>query len=362
MRYALLIALVLLVTPLTLHAEEPKAPAEDACIKALKELIEAARTADAERHLALGNAYGDPEAMAKAAFGEDYTKLPKLAQVRTRDLMVAFVFGGMLSRWGADAEKAGAVPQQYLSEALPKGRRKVSFRIGERDFAVLMLAGAEGPRIVDVGRDDRMVMAMIGAQYEAAGRMADERGERGQLNPLVFLILLVDKTRARAREVKTKDNLRSLAALILSRRTGSTWPAFSGKRFVVSVAAHKDLDTRRAENLAIFFSPTVAPANRARPVAYDGLAPKTLATTDVSKLTSYAGRRNGEEAYRITPEQEKEGTPILADLSLPNVAVVAFSNGEVRTLDRKALGLGPDDPIVAGDASKSPVLRLLSSE
>ena len=53
---------------------------------------------------------------------------------------------------------------------------------------------------------------------------------------------------------------------------------------------------------------------------------------------------------------------LLADLHFPDVAIVAFADGRVEVMDRKALGLGPNDPIVAGDESKSPILRTLSDE
>lgn len=53
---------------------------------------------------------------------------------------------------------------------------------------------------------------------------------------------------------------------------------------------------------------------------------------------------------------------MLADLSFPDVALVAYASGKVVELDRGALGLEPGDPIVVGPASKSAILRCLSAE
>ena len=41
---------------------------------------------------------------------------------------------------------------------------------------------------------------------------------------------------------------------------------------------------------------------------------------------------------------------------------MAFLDGKVRYMNRRDLGLAPTDPIVAGAASKSPVLQALSIE
>ena len=65
----------------------------------------------------------------------------------------------------------------------------------------------------------------------------------------------------------------------------------------------------------------------------------------------------------LDPEQDAKGpTPLIGDLSCDDGAVVGYSDGSVRFLDREELGLGPDDPIVAGPRSKSPILRRLSSD
>ena len=86
------------------------------------------------------------------------------------------------------------------------------------------------------------------------------------------------------------------------------------------------------------------------------------ADLDVSKLTSYAGRRNAHREFALTVPDLERGAPLIADLSFPDVAIVGLSNGAVKVMTRADLGLGSEDPIAVGDTSKSPVLRVLSDE
>ena len=66
--------------------------------------------------------------------------------------------------------------------------------------------------------------------------------------------------------------------------------------------------------------------------------------------------------YKITPEEAKEGAPLIADLSFPDVAIIGFTDGSVRVLTRKDLGLESGDPIIVGASSKSELLKKLSDE
>ena len=166
---------------------------------------------------------------------------------------------------------------------------------------------------------------------------------------------------------RSMENLRTIAALIMTRARAKGWKAFpySGKNFVLASVAHGDLDPRIEEELGVLFSP-----------GQDAYAPDKIALSaygyvtrgalrggvDFHRLTSYAGRRNAEREYRLTASDLVTGTPIVADLSFPDVALVAFTNGEVRQMGRAALGLGPEDPIVVGDDSKSRYLQPLSDE
>lgn len=163
-------------------------------------------------------------------------------------------------------------------------------------------------------------------------------------------------------------NLRDLASLMMSRsdgRVNGKWPPYSGKAFVLALVADGSMHHRNTRALSRLFAPTQRPADfNALLDDYRRVTAESLrAGMDVRHLTSYAGRRNAEEAYGLTQASVDEGAAILADLlSIPGKAIVAFADGGVEILTRKDLGPGPDDPIVVGDASKSPILRALSDQ
>ncbi|MHC5011082.1 MAG: hypothetical protein ACYTG6_09055 [Planctomycetota bacterium] len=162
--------------------------------------------------------------------------------------------------------------------------------------------------------------------------------------------------------VNSLTNLRQLSVRFVEQSTTRRWPTLNGKHFVLSLVVTGAIDRERPEQLAWLFSP----GDRERslddidPLRWKDVTMEALKRErDVSDLTSYAGRRNRVRECMITPDQLARGTPILADLSFDGLALVAFSNGTVRRMDREALGLGTEDPIVAGEASSSPVLFLL---
>ena len=165
------------------------------------------------------------------------------------------------------------------------------------------------------------------------------------------------------------NNVRHLAMLIVERaaREGS-WPTWDGKRFVLSVVAHGDWRVAKEADAQLLFAGYRKPGTLPTPSSYAAVTVETLATLPVASLTSYAGRRNTDSRFRLPdgwlsrPDSWMGDEPILADLSLPDVAIVGFANGSARALEREELGLDPEDPIVAGDASKSPLLRALSDE
>ena len=109
-------------------------------------------------------------------------------------------------------------------------------------------------------------------------------------------------------------------------------------------------------------------APRTRPLkfpgaaAYAALTPEALTTQRFANLTTYAGRRNAAKDLAITPQSPPATTALFADLSFDGGALVAFLDGKVKYLNRKDLGLAPTDPLVAGPASKSPLLQPLSTE
>ena len=79
-------------------------------------------------------------------------------------------------------------------------------------------------------------------------------------------------------------------------------------------------------------------------------------------LGGYAGRRNDEAAWRLEDVEDPSREVILGCRHHEDGVVLGYADGRARFLDRKALGLGPDDPIEFGDASKSPLLRALSED
>lgn len=165
------------------------------------------------------------------------------------------------------------------------------------------------------------------------------------------------------------NNVRHLAMLIVERaaREGS-WPPWDGKRFVLSVVAHGDWRVAKEVDAQLLFAGYRKADTLPRPSAYAAVTVEALPTLPVAGLTSYAGRRNTDSRFRLPdgwlsrPDGWMGDEPILADLSLPDMAIVGFADGCARALEREDLGLDPDDPIVAGDASKSPLLRALSDE
>lgn len=153
-------------------------------------------------------------------------------------------------------------------------------------------------------------------------------------------------------------------AIIFSERAyhQRPWPPYGGRNFVLSLVAHKLIDVRNPQNLEIFFCPGSPDAQPMPPrAAYEEVTKESLAAQRFPNLTDFAGRRNDEPAYRLQPGDHEREVPILG-CRMVDGAIVGFSNGRVRWLDRENLGLGPDDPIVFGDASKSPMLEPLSDE
>jgi hypothetical protein len=159
------------------------------------------------------------------------------------------------------------------------------------------------------------------------------------------------------------NNLRNLTALLIARANVEGWPPYEGKAFVLSLVATGDLATSIPENLPTLWSPFDPSFRRDRLAAlpYGKVTKEALASgMDVRGLTSYVGPRHAETLKRLGISPNVGPVPVLADLHVPDGAIVAFSNQQVKFLRRKELGLGPDDPIVAGDGSKSPILRQLT--
>ena len=161
------------------------------------------------------------------------------------------------------------------------------------------------------------------------------------------------------------EQMRMLLFYFTSNGVGSKqpWPSVGGKNFVLWLVAKgymaRDVDT----SLQALFSKGDKAHRYPGMAAYKDLTVEKLAGLRFPALTSYAGRRNAEAAHALTPQILAAGkAPVLADLHYPGGAIVGFTDGTVRWMSLKDLGLSPGDPLVAGDASKSPLLRSLGSD
>jgi hypothetical protein len=163
----------------------------------------------------------------------------------------------------------------------------------------------------------------------------------------------------RASLFKSEDNMRSLATLLFDE-AGPRLP-MGGKRLALSLLLDGRIDRTNPRNLEVLFSPGDRELSfqKVGAAAYAGLTGASLLdpATDVRRLTSYAGRRRG------APSPTGR-VPLFADLSFRDrgYVLVAWSDRRVEKLTRADLGLGPDDPIVVGPHSTSPILRELSDE
>jgi hypothetical protein len=149
--------------------------------------------------------------------------------------------------------------------------------------------------------------------------------------------------------------------LVRSQDKGRGHPPYSGRAFVLSLVVDGIVDPAEPGALDVMFSPA-DPAGHQRPSIeeYQALSRERLAAGgDFRRFTSYVGPRNG----GLDAVLPRDGTrqPIVADLYFdPSGALVGFRDGSVEFVPRAELGLGRDDPIVAGPTSRSPILRQLS--
>jgi len=142
----------------------------------------------------------------------------------------------------------------------------------------------------------------------------------GMLFAFVWPVVRLSNDEAALR-TRSKDDVRSLLTMAIARgRSHADGERSTGKAFVLKL---------------------VPAAERGR----------------FQDLAQYAGPAS------LDPEPDAKGpTPLIGRLSCDDGAVVGYSDGSVRFLDREELGLGPDDPIVAGPRSRSPILRRLSTD
>jgi prepilin-type N-terminal cleavage/methylation domain-containing protein len=188
-----------------------------------------------------------------------------------------------------------------------------------------------------------------------------------------MVVALVPVITEKGNQTKSKDNVKNIITLMLTRRTGKVsggWPRYNGKNFVLSVIATGDLDQRRKENLEMLFSPgdviyTLEDTDLTR---YKDVTRTSLKSNgDFHELTSYAGRRNQERDFLVTPDQEKMGTMIVCDdddgaVHHPDGLVCGYTSGDVRYLEWFEFDMqkpeDPDNPDeFLGDASSHDELQ-----
>ena len=300
-----------------------------------------------------------PSELSRWAFGADYDQLSKADQKRV-DSFMWFVTLGMLRRM----HDGRGAPLDLASHVIEGGHRVVRVPAGRRTAEIVVARNKSDGQIgiVDVGLGGERFGDKLKGLWTVVCWKAGEEVDRRPLL-MEFVASIAKKTQEKARKVKTKDNIRLLVTLMLVKVTERGWKYFpyGGKCFVLGPVASGDLDKTQADHLAVLYSPTVPKSKYAPLEAYKDVTRDALkAGRDCSKLTSYAGRRNNEAAYRITAAEESAGTIIIADLSFEDVVIAGWSNGRVGELSREQLGLGPDDHITVGDESKSPMLKKLS--
>ena len=321
-------------------------------------------------------------------------------------LCIALLIGVVVSqgRLHFGALLAVAVVFAALIAVLVTGARLLALATGGKDgslFAVyrslrmaLLVTGWTAAlsllAVLVAGRRDVQAPVVLGilVAWSAAsfwlarfvGRRAADEGRSRLPAPLVvafgslpllvlmgFLLALLTPHRGMHPEVHPHsqrivcvNNARNLAIICSERARRRGWLPYGGKNFVLGLAAHKLIDIRNPDNLEVFFCPG-ASEGRPRPSreAYVAVTKEALGLRRLPELTDFAGRRNDEAGFRLQPGDEERSEPIVG-CRLGEYVIVGFSNGAARVYDREDLGLGPDDPIVFGEGSASPILVKLS--
>ena len=190
-----------------------------------------------------------------------------------------------------------------------------------------------------------------------------------------MVVVLIPNIQERGRRTKSKDNVRSMITMMIARRTERTtggWPPYNGKNFTLSLIATNQLDRRNSQNLEILFSPgdTLYTLEKADQDRYKDVNKKALKNgTDFHELTSYAGRRNADREFLITPDQEKMGTMLICDddegpLHHPDGVIAGYSNGGARFMEWEDLDMmppeNPDDPeeFLGDNASNEELMKM----
>lgn len=192
-----------------------------------------------------------------------------------------------------------------------------------------------------------------------------------------MVTVIVPTIQEKGRQTESINNVRNLVQLLIGEKMDRSWPRYSGKNFHLSLVPAGLIDARNPNNMKVYFSPgdeTLklgdVDVNRYKEISYQALKQGGM---DNHELTSYAGRRNGEQEFRITPDKESQVVPIVGDddygnLHHPRGMILGYTDGAVRFVQWRDLDIaapeevdGEVDPFLGDDATAE-VLEGLSSE
>lgn len=198
----------------------------------------------------------------------------------------------------------------------------------------------------------------------------------GIISVLVSMVVVViPMIMERANRTKSSDNVGAMLKMMVTRATESTrskWAPYSGKNFVLSVIANRDINPENSNQLEILFSPgdTYLGLDKVELKRYKEVTHEALKNdTDFHELTSYAGRRNSgaDKEYLITANKISKGTVLICDdddgpLHHPAGMIIGWSDGNARFTEWSDMGISPPDdpdnpPALLGDDAPWEELR-----
>jgi hypothetical protein len=187
------------------------------------------------------------------------------------------------------------------------------------------------------------------------------------------VLAVLPRVSEKARQTESINNVRNMLDLMIMRKIKKGWQPFNGKNFVLYLVAAGEIDVRDPKNLETFFSPgdVLYTLDKVGVDRYREITLPSLKHGDFHGLTSYAGRRNAERDYLITPDAESQGVPVISDdddgpLHHRDGLIVGYSNRSVRLMEWEELGIGRpadarDPEPFLGDSAAAENLRALSS-
>lgn len=191
-----------------------------------------------------------------------------------------------------------------------------------------------------------------------------------------MVVVVIPMMNERSSRTKSQDNLRNLSMFFQARTAGTTakWPSYDGKNFTLAPLTFGDVSAKNPQQLALFFSPgdVKYKADEVNYERYKEVTKDNLKNdVDFHELTSYAGRRNSQDEFRLTPNRIQEGAIILCDdddgpLHHVKGLCVAAAGGGVRFAEWDEFGMTePDEPDnperFLADEATNDELRALSS-